>query len=258
MSVESRFVEFDGKKTQLTVAGEGPPLLYLHSALGETEWQPYLDAIAEHFTVYLPAHPGFALTSGLDTIRETIDMAWHYIDLLAALELDRVHMIGLSIGGWIGLEVALMRPELVDHIILVGSAGIRIPEVPIGEIFVDNFEEIRQLTFADPKSEAAYEVFPEVPTERHLLTWLRAREATARVGWNPYLHNPRLAQHLHRIESPTLVLWGQEDRLMPIEYAIRFADYLPNSKLVTVPNCGHLVPMEKPAEFTREVLQFLS
>src|SRR5881392_4056716 len=74
-----------GKKTQLTIGGEGPPLFYLHSASGETEWMPFHELLAKHFTVYLPAHPGFADSKGLEEVRDIYDYAWHYVDFLQEL-----------------------------------------------------------------------------------------------------------------------------------------------------------------------------
>jgi pimeloyl-ACP methyl ester carboxylesterase len=75
------FLDIRGKKTQLTTGGSGPPLLYLHSAGGETDWMPFHEALARHFTVYLPAHPGFALSGGLEDVRDIHDYIWHYVDL---------------------------------------------------------------------------------------------------------------------------------------------------------------------------------
>ena len=257
MPEETIFVEFADKKTQVTYGGSGPPLVYLHSALGETDWTPFLERLTENYTVYLPAHPGFAFSSGLEEVRTAADIAWHYVDLMKELGLESASFIGLSIGGWIGLELALLRPQLVNKLVLVGSAGIRIPEVPIGEIFVDDFAEIRELAFHDPDSDVAFEIFPDEPSERHLLGWLRSRESTARIGWNPYLHNPRLIDHLHRIDCPTLLLWGESDRIFPVDYSAKLNELLPNAKEARIPNCGHLVPMECPDAFHEQVTGFL-
>jgi pimeloyl-ACP methyl ester carboxylesterase len=86
--------------------------------------------------------------------------------------------------------------------------------------------------------------------------WLRAREATARVGWNPYLHNPRLPQHLHRIACPTLILWGRQDKLIPLSHGEYLAQHIPGAKLQVFEDCGHMLPFEKPAEFGGSVAKF--
>ena len=106
MPHETTFIDVAGKKTQLTTGGSGPPLLYLHSAGGETDWMPFHEGLAQNFTVYAAAHPGFALSGGLEQIRDMNELAWHYVDLLAALKLDRVPVVGFSLGAWLGLELS--------------------------------------------------------------------------------------------------------------------------------------------------------
>jgi pimeloyl-ACP methyl ester carboxylesterase len=86
--------------------------------------------------------------------------------------------------------------------------------------------------------------------------WLKAREATARVGWNPYLHNPRLPAHLRRVTCPTRILWGREDRLIPLAHGQRYAELLPNAELRVFERCGHMLPFEYPAEFVAAVRAF--
>ena len=109
----TRFINVAGKKTQLTEGGSGPPLLYLHSAGGETEWMPFHEELAKNFTVLLPAHPGFADSKGLEDVRDVTDYAWHYVDLLTELKLKNVPVVGFSLGGWTGMELAILRPGLV-------------------------------------------------------------------------------------------------------------------------------------------------
>lgn len=104
------FPTIAGKKTQLIIGGDGPPLLYLHSAGGETEWMSFHEQLARHFTVYLPAHPGFADSKGLEQVRDIYDYAWHYVDFLEEQKLGSVPVVGFSLGGWTGLELAILRP----------------------------------------------------------------------------------------------------------------------------------------------------
>ena len=85
------FIDVCGKKTQLMQGGEGPPLVYLHSAAGETEWSRFHHGLAERYTVFAPAHPGFAMSEGLEQIDNIHDMAWHYVDLFDSLGLDVCH-----------------------------------------------------------------------------------------------------------------------------------------------------------------------
>lgn len=247
-----------GKKTQLTVGGEGPPLLYLHSAGGETDWMPFHEQLAKHFTLYLPAHPGFADSKGLEEIRDVADLAWHYVDFLEEQRLGAVPVVGFSLGAWIGIELAILRPQLVTKLVLVSAAGIRLPESPMAELFIDDLGRLRQLLFHDPNDPSVTLALPKSLDDSRIIHWLRAREATARVAWNPYLHNPRLPAHLRRIECPCLVLWGRHDKLIPLAHGAFYAQHLPQARLEVIENCGHMLPFEKPDEFVARTVEFLT
>lgn len=252
-----QFIDVAGKKTQLIVHGDGPPLVYLHSAAGEAEWGSFHERLAKKFRLYVPAHPGFSLSAGLDQIRDMDDLAWHYVDLFETLGLTNVPIVGMSLGGWIACEMLLRRPQLGAKLILSASAGLHVPGSPIAELFVDSFERLRRLLFLDPKLPAADELLPSSLEDSRILLWLRAREATARVGWNPYLHNPRLIQHLRRITCPTLVLWGDQDAVIPVAHGECFAKHLPHARLEVLSQCGHMLQYEKPDEWQAAIERFL-
>lgn len=251
------FVEVRGRRTQLLSGGQGPPLLYLHSAAGETEWTRWHDALAQQFTVYAPAHPGFALSEGLDEIDDIHDMAWHTIDLLAAVGLDKVSVVGFSLGAWLAVEMAILRPALVQRLVLIAAAGLHLDESPMAELFLDDLDRLRRLIFHNADHPAAAEIFPTSPSDPRLLLWLRAREATARVAWNPYLHDPKLPQHLHRIACPTLAIWGDDDRLIPPAHGEFYVRHIPGARLEMLAQCGHMAPFEATAECAARTLAFL-
>lgn len=250
------FVDVRGKRTQLLSGGQGPPLLYLHSAAGETEWTRWHAALAEQFTVYAPAHPGFALSEGLDAIDDIHDMAWHTIDLLAAVGLDKAPVVGFSLGAWLAVEMAILRPALVQRLVLIDAAGLHLDEAPIAELFLDDLDRLRRLIFHNADHPSTAEIFPTSPSDPRLLLWLRAREATARVAWNPYLHDPKLPQHLHRIACPTLVIWGEDDRLIPPAHGEFYAQHIPGARLEMLPRCGHMAPFEATADCAACTLAF--
>ncbi len=256
-AVQSKFLDVAGKKTQLTVGGSGPPLLYLHSAGGETEWMPFHEMLAANHTVYLPAHPGFALSEGLEQIEDMYDLVWHYVDLLDALELQTVPIVSFSLGAWLGVELAIHRPERVERLVLTAAAGLHVDGAPMAELFIDDLQQMRELVFYDPSIPAVQLAVPVSLDDERILNWIRAREATARIGWNPYLHNPRLPQHLHRVQCPTLVLWGREDKLIPLAHGAYYAQHIPGAELKVLDECGHMLPFEKPDEFVAAVEEFL-
>ncbi len=259
MKPKVEFIVAGGRKTQVTRGGSGPPLLYLHSAGGEADWMPFHEELARQFTVYVPAHPGFALSEGLDTIHDIHDMAWHYVDLHRALQLPMgMPVVGFSLGAWLAMEVAILRPELFSRMVLAAAAGLHLDEAPMAELFVEDFAELKPLLFHDPSGPNVSLALPDSYDDPRMLMLLRAREATARVGWNPYLHDPKLKQHLHRIEQPVLLLWGRHDRLIPLAHGKFYASHLPGAQLKVLEECGHMVPFEQPEAFCREAVSFLS
>lgn len=258
MPSQTTQIQVAGRKIQMAQGGAGPPLLYLHSAAGETEWSNFHQLLGQSHRILLPAHPGFALSNGLESILDIQDLAWHYVDLLESLGISRIPVVGFSLGGWLAAEIAVLRPHLFEKLILVASAGIRLPEVTSPDIFLDDMDELRRLLFYDSESQLAQDFLPRSHTDERMLFWIRAREASARVAWNPYLHNPRLAQHLKRISVPTLVLWGENDRIFPLPLARYFAQHIPAAQLQVIPECGHMLPLEQPEKFAQACQTFLA
>jgi pimeloyl-ACP methyl ester carboxylesterase len=251
------FVDVRGSKIQVMRGGAGEPLLYLHSAGGETIPMPFHDALAEEFSLIAPAHPGFDQSQGIEKISDIEDLVFYYLDFLDTLGLDKVNLVGTSLGGWIGAELAVRWPERFRRLVLVDSAGIWLPEQPMAELFGLEPPEMRELIFFDPKSDLAEALISDDPPEDMLLLLLKGLETLARVGWNPYLHNPKLLGRLHRITCPTLILWGEQDKLIPMAYAEAFHQAIANSKLTVFKECGHLPIFEKVAEFTAAVRDFV-
>jgi pimeloyl-ACP methyl ester carboxylesterase len=194
----------------------------------------------------------------LEEIADIDDMAWHCVDLLAIVGLDQVPVVGFSLGAWLAVEMAIIRPALLQRLVLVAAAGLHLDEAPTAELFLDDLDRLRRLIFHDPNHAAAAEVFPASRNDPRLLLWLRAREATARVAWNPYLHDPKLPQHLHRIASPTLVIWGDDDRLIPPAHGEFYSRNIPGARLELIRQCGHMAPFEATEECAARTLAFLS
>ncbi len=255
---ETRKLNVRGKEIQLNVGGEGPPLVYLHSASGETEWMPFHDSLARHFTLYAPAHPGFGMSKGLEQIDDMQDMAWHYVDLFEQMGWRNVPVVGFSLGAWIALEVAILRPELISKLVLVAAAGLRVEGAPIAELFLDDFQAARELVFYDPNSPIVKTAMPLSFDDARVLMWIRAQEATARIGWNPYLHNPKLPRHLQRVSCPVQVIWGRQDKLIPLAHGEYYAQHLPHAELLVLDECGHMVPFEKQEAFVTTVVDFVT
>ena len=256
---QSDYVEVAGRKTELLSGGSGPPLVYLHSAAGEMEWARFHGLLARHHTVYAPAHPGFSYSAGLESVRDIADYAWHTLDLLDALGLgEPVPVVGFSLGAWIAAEAAILRPKRFASLTLTCAAGLRVEGAPYGDLFQDDLDALRTLLFdADADDATVERAMPLSMEDARIVQWLKAREATARVGWNPYLHNPRLRDHLQRISCPTLVLWAEGDRLIPPAHADAWADAIPGATKEILAGSGHMLPFERPNEWADAVLAFV-
>ena len=245
-----------GRRVQLFEGGAGPPLLYLHGA-GTYGWMPVHDLLARERRVVLPVHPGFGASEGSDAIETIEDLVFHTLDVLDALGLERADVAGLSLGGWLAAELALRHPDRVGRLILVDAAGVRLPGVPMGDVFMVPPSQARALLFHEPDSDLARELLPDAPSPERMEAVLRAREAAARLLWNPAQHYRKLTGRLWRIKAPTLVVWGAEDRLIPRVYGEAWARKVPRARLEVIERCGHLPPLERPQRFAELALAFL-
>ena len=239
-------------KIRLRQAGSGESLIYLHGANGVPQVPGFLNQFTDSYDVLVPEHPGFGASDEPSWLNSMDDLAYFYLDLLDQLELKSAHLIGSSLGGWLSLELAIRQPERFKSIILIGSAGISIPEVPTGKIFRWNPEEAAKHTFHHPefvKFAIANGLDPETAAKnRHTIT---------KLGWNPRLHHPQLHQRLHRLTMPVQIAWGENDQIIPLAYADALKKLIPNSDVVTFPNCGHLPQVEQAEAFTNTAKIFL-
>lgn len=259
--ITQELIEVAGRKVEVRRAGSGEPIVYLHSALGEF-WMPdFLEPLTKRFEVVCPAHPGFGESTGIEDIADVEDMAFHYSDLVDGLELEHVHLIGLSLGGWFAAEVAVRWPERVRSLTLIDSVGIWVKEAPIAQMWgLKDPEELARLFFVDESHPIAVLIssidLDNPPPDEILLQFINQQSATAKIGWDPYLHNPKLAGRLHRIKCPVLVIWGEQDRLTPLAYGKRFAELIASSRFEMVQG-GHLAALETPDRVAELLLAFL-
>jgi pimeloyl-ACP methyl ester carboxylesterase len=261
--MELQVVDVAGKRTQVAVGGEGPPLLYLHSASGESfMWMDLLNGLAVRREVHAPLFPGFFGSEGLEQIHDIEDLTFHHLALIDERGWESVDVMGCSLGGWVALELAARYPERVGRLVLASSVGIRLAEVPMADLFalqLGQEDKMRELVFHDPSHPLAKLVIPTFDEldDEQLMAFIQAMAATAKVGWNPYMHDPRLEPLLPRITADTLVVWGEDDRIAPLPYGEALAQQIPNARLVTVPECGHAIWFEKPQELLAAALEHL-
>jgi pimeloyl-ACP methyl ester carboxylesterase len=243
------------------VKGTGPALVYFHGPWGLT-WGAFLDALAETFTVYAPEHPG--TTPDLPDVIYEIDSLWDlvlcYDELLDQLGLSEVVLAGHSFGAMMACEVAAQRPARVRRMALLDPIGLWRDDAPVINWMLVGPAELPDYVFRDPAGDAAKALFavPDDPEASALartrLTW--AMGSTGKFIWP--IPDKGLKKRIHRIAAtPTLLVWGEDDRLVPRVYAEEFAKRLRQARVEVVKEAGHAPHLEQPAATARAVEAFL-
>lgn len=251
-----QLVEVAGTQLHLARGGTGDPLLVLHHDIGNPGWLPFHQQLAERFEVVAPSHPGFDRSARPEWLRSVRDVAVVYQWLLSDLNLDGVTVVGLGFGGWIAAEMATMAPASFKRLVLVGAMGIQPEDGEILDQALVNYIEYARAGFHD---QAAFDrVYGSEPSTDQLETWDQNREMSFRIAWKPYMFSQTLPHLLGGVKTPTLVVWGAEDRIVPRACGERYARSLPNARLEIVPGAGHCVEMERPAELAALIDRFVT
>jgi pimeloyl-ACP methyl ester carboxylesterase len=227
--------------------GKGPPILFLHGAGGAGVWLPFMTALSEHYDVIVPDHPGFGRSDTPHWLDQLSDLAYFYLDLIEALKLDHVHMVGHSLGGWIAAEIAIRSTRRLQTLTLIGAAGVHVNGVPKGDIFIWTPEERARNLFVDQR--LAEQRLAQPMTEEQGDIAIKNELATADLAWAPRFHDPQLRKWLHRIDVPTLLVWGDSDKIFPAAYGEAYRGLIKGSRLEVLPDCGHIPQVEKADMF---------
>jgi pimeloyl-ACP methyl ester carboxylesterase len=244
MTFTDGYVEVDGCKTHLRRGGRGEPLLFLHGANGAPVVLPFMEKLAQRFDVLVPEHPGYGKSDEPEWLENIHDIAYFYLDFLKQLNLKNVTAVGSSMGGWIAMEMAVRDTSRLKSLVLSSPAGIAAPGVRAADIFLMAPEEMVRNLFVDQKLAEARLAQPE-----DIDISLKNRHTTARLAWEPRLHDPYLPKWLHRIDVPVKILWGRQDRMLPVAFVDVYRKLLPKAEISILENCGHLPHAEKPDEF---------
>ena len=245
-----------GVTLELEQRGTGRPLLFLHAGEGLQPRRPWLDLLAAQFRVIAPHHPGFGESSLPDWFGTVDDIAYFYLDLVRTLGLRDAVLVGAGFGGWIAAEMAVRSTQNFAHLVLAAPVGIKLGGVTdrdIADIHAMTRPEFMRLAWADPsRGEIDYTALPE----SELAAVVRGREALALFGWKPYMHNPRLKRWLHRIDIPTLLLWGEQDRIVTPTYGEGWRAAIPGARMELIRDAGHFPHWEQPDSFVQHIAAF--
>lgn len=252
-----RTIDVRGIATHLFEAGEptAPPLLYLHGALNGNLWLDYHKALARNFHVFAPDTPGFGLTERPDWMRDISDYVLYFHDLLNALGLDKPFIVGHSIGGWMAAEVAVWYPERVSKLVLANAFGLRVKGTPIPDVFAMSPEEIAGISFENMM--AALPLMPTEITVEFMFSQYKQLTTLASLLWNPS-YDPKLERRLERVNCPTLIVWGEKDRLTAPIYGDTYHKLIASSTLVKLAGTGHMPMFEQTEKWSATISQFLN
>lgn len=255
MAVEFETLEYDvgGTKTVVKAIGKGKPVLFLHGA-STLEGFDFAEGLADRFRVLCASHPGFGFSGAAPHVTGMSDMVVHYLDLLDAMDLkEKPHLVGFSMGGWMATELAAVARERFDRVVLVAPAGLNDPAHPATNLGALAPQDLPAYLAHDVSVALRY--FPDGSDAAFVEAFgadrAREGETLGRLLAPFGMGHPNLRRFLGRINNPALVVWGEEDRLLPASQASLFVEALPDARLILVEDAGHFVLQEKPGTVTK-------
>jgi pimeloyl-ACP methyl ester carboxylesterase len=237
--------------------GKGTPLLYLHHIVGMQGWEPVHEALARKFDVIAPYHPGWGPSEGLEEIEGSLDFVLHYSDVLDALGLSSAHVVGHSIGAWVGAELAAVLPGRVRRLVLANPVGIWDEGAGGEDPFAQHPTMATGVLFADPtRRQSLIMKDGAVDQTEVYVQEMKDLKASANYLWP--IPDTGVAKRLHRIKAPTLILTAEGDRFTPPAYGPLWQQKIAGSSLLSIADAGHLANLEAPDQFASIVAGFLS
>jgi pimeloyl-ACP methyl ester carboxylesterase len=255
---DTRTVEIRGGAVAFKVlaAGRGAPLVYFHSYYERSAWSPFLDLLARSFSVYAPSHPGVAGSTGIEALEDLLDLTLAYDELLAALDLERAHLVGHSFGGMAAAELAAVFPARARSLTLVSPLGLWRDDAQPADILILPADELEPVLWRDPASPVAVEWAAGMGGDPDDIAAqvesLQRRSSMAKFAWP--IPDKGLRRRLHRIAAPTVLVWGDADRANPVVYAEEWQRLIKGAALRLVPG-GHMILHEAPEAAARAVVE---
>lgn len=257
--LSEEIVTLPNGRTQVVLrGGDGPPLVFLHPGGGVLPDDPFVLGLAATYSVYAPIAPGFGDLEDLDQIQDVHELAMHYDDLFETLGLDGVPVVGYSFGGMSAAELASHYPKRVSRLVLVAPVGLWNEEYPVADLFATLPQELPALLWGDlshPGAQAMLAGADGTPDVQALIPIVRGMTTLAKFMWP--IPDRGLSRRLRRITAPTLLLWGEDDALVPARYADDFVSLIPDARAIVLTGAGHMVGIERLDAAVAAVTEFL-
>jgi pimeloyl-ACP methyl ester carboxylesterase len=252
----------DRVETEVEIAGNGPPLVYLHGPWGLGPDRAFVARLAETNTVYAPKHPGTSRGNpdAVHVLDGWLDLLVYYGELFERLELVAPALVGHSFGGLVATEIAAAAPKSVGRLVLIDPVGLWRDDLPVKNWMVLSDKERAPSLFANPEGDAARRFFgaPSDPAERVevLAQFVWSQACTGKFVWP--LPDRGLKNRTHRIAAPTLIVWGKQDRIIASAYAQEFATRIDGARIELIDKAGHLPHLEQPDAVVKTLRGFLA
>ena len=241
---QERDIELASGKVHLLEGGSGSDIVLLHHSWGSPGWLPVHAALAERHRVVVPDLPGWGGSVRPAWAREPRDIAILAGHILDALDIGAAAVVGTGFGGFIAAELAAMQPRRLRALVLIGAPGLKPENSDILDQMMVSHRDYIEQSFRDRENYVAW--VGEEPGDDVRELWDMSREMTARVTWKPYMFSRRLAPLLGDVTTPTLIVWGGRDNIVPVECAELYAANLQNATIEMVEDAGHVVEIEEP------------
>jgi pimeloyl-ACP methyl ester carboxylesterase len=239
--------------------GTGRPCVFLHGIEGHEGWLTFHAALAESARVIAPSHPGYGQTPAPEWITSVPHQAIFYHWFLQQADLDQVDLVGVGLGGWIAATMAVMDSSRLRHLALVGAAGLRPTEGEMLDVFVIPWRQVIERGFLHGAEAPEYQrIYSAAPIQDFGGTREAGRTMSMRMCFKPYMHDPSLASMLGKISTPTLVVAGEDDQMVPSDCARQYQRAIPGATLRTIEQCGHFVHLDQPRRLAELLSTFFS
>ena len=273
LEYQGRFVDAGGYRIHYLDYGSGPTVLLLHGGgAGGAMWFRQIAELSKRFRVIAPDNPIFGLSSRPARVLAIPEVTTGFVEsFLDALGIEKVHLAGLSMGGFAAARFAGENPERVERLALLDSAGFgrdlpwgfRLSSLPVLKYLLtrpqrwlhEKFFAAVEVVHADTEHNDAYlrYAFEVTRNDGHSIAVRQNMPVFAGIRGQRNLFSD---EELATIRTETLVIWGEKDRFFPLPHARRAASLIPDSKLVVLPDSGHVIPLDQPEEVNRLLSDF--